>query len=45
MPKPTVLTLEEIKRLINVPQLIQEIETGFVLYSEGKVVVPWKFNV
>jgi ornithine cyclodeaminase len=40
MPKPTVLTLDEIKRLINVPQLIQEIETGFVLYSEGKVVVP-----
>jgi ornithine cyclodeaminase len=40
MPKPTVLTLDEIKCLINVPQLIQEIETGFVLYSEGKVVVP-----
>ena len=40
MPKPTVLTLDEIKRLIDVPQLIQEIETGFVLYSEGKVVVP-----
>ena len=36
----TVLKLDEIKRLIDTPQLIQEIETGFVLYSEGKVVVP-----
>ncbi len=36
----TVLKLDEIKRLINVPQLIREIETGFVLYSEGKVQVP-----
>ncbi len=35
-----VLKLDEIKRLIDTPQLIQEIETGFVLYSEGKVVVP-----
>ncbi len=35
-----VLKLDEIKRLIDIPKLIQEIETGFVLYSEGKVVVP-----
>ncbi len=35
-----VLKLDEIKRLIDIPRLIQEIETGFVLYSEGKVVVP-----
>ena len=36
----TVLKLDEIKRLIDVPQLIREIETGFVLYSEKRVVVP-----
>ena len=36
----TVLKLDEIKRLIDVPQLIREIETGFVLYSEERVVVP-----
>ena len=36
----TVLKLDEIKRLIDVPLLIDEIEAGFVLYSEGKVVVP-----
>ena len=36
----TVLNLDEIQRLLDVPQLIQEIETGFVLYSEGKVNVP-----
>ena len=35
-----VLELDEIKRLIDVPLLIREIEAGFVLYSEGKVVVP-----
>jgi ornithine cyclodeaminase len=37
---PKVLELNEIKRLIDVPQLIQAIEAGFVLYSENKVVVP-----
>jgi ornithine cyclodeaminase len=37
---PKVLELEEIKRLIDIPQLIQAIEDGFVLYSEDKVVVP-----
>ena len=36
----TMLDLDEIKSLVDTPQLIQEIETGFVLYSEGKVVVP-----
>jgi len=37
---PKVLKLDEIKRLIDIPQLIREIEIGFVLYSEDKVVVP-----
>ena len=36
----TVLKLDEIKRLIDIPQLILEIEAGFVLYSEGLVKVP-----
>ena len=36
----TVLELDEIKRLVDVPQLIREIEAGFVLYSEGRVTVP-----
>jgi ornithine cyclodeaminase len=40
MPVTTVLKLDEIKRLIDIPQLIHEIEAGFVLYSEGKVTVP-----
>lgn len=40
MPLKTVLKLNEIKRLIDVPQLIHEIETGFVMYSEGRVNVP-----
>lgn len=37
---PTLLSLDQIKPLIDTPQLIKEIEAGFVLYSEGKVVVP-----
>ena len=40
MPVTTVLELDEIQRLIDVPQLIREIEAGFVLYSEGRVTVP-----
>ena len=40
MPVATILELDEIKRLIDIPQLIREIETGFVLYSEGQVKVP-----
>ena len=37
---PKILTLHEIKSQIDVPNMIQAIEDGFVLYSEGKVVVP-----
>ena len=36
----TVLKLDEIKNLVDIPQLIKDIETGFVLYSEGRVKVP-----
>ena len=36
----TVLALEDIKPLIHAPELIAEIEAGFVLYSEGRVTVP-----
>ena len=36
----TVLELDEIKRLVDIPQVIREIEIGFVLYSEGRVEVP-----
>ncbi len=35
-----VLELDEIKRFIDPGQLVREIEIGFVLYSEGRVVVP-----
>ncbi|MDA0680833.1 MAG: ornithine cyclodeaminase family protein [Proteobacteria bacterium] len=37
---PKVLKLDEIKNQINVPEMIQAIEDGFVLYSEDRVVVP-----
>ena len=37
---PAILNLDEIKRLVDIPKLIQAIEDGFVLYSAGKVVVP-----
>jgi ornithine cyclodeaminase len=40
MPVTTVLKLDEMKRLIETPRLIREIEAGFVLYSGGHVVVP-----
>ena len=40
MPVTTVLELDEIKSLLDTPRLIKEIETGFVLYSEGRVNVP-----
>ena len=36
----TVLPLSEIKELVDVPQLIEDIEAGFVLYSQGRVQVP-----
>jgi ornithine cyclodeaminase len=35
-----VVELDEIKSLVDIPKLIKAIEDGFVLYSEGKVVVP-----
>lgn len=36
----TVLSLDAIRGLIDVPRLIRDIEEGFVLYSEGRVTVP-----
>ncbi len=36
MPVTTVLELDEIKCLVDIPQVIRELETGFVLYSEGQ---------
>ena len=36
----TVLELDEIQSLLDIPQLIDEIEAGFVLYSQGRVNVP-----
>ena len=35
-----VLELDKIKQRIDVAKMIQAIEDGFVLFSEGKVVVP-----
>ena len=35
-----LLKLDEIKQLVDKSQLIREIETGFVLYSSGKVNIP-----
>nr|CAA6827658.1 MAG: Ornithine cyclodeaminase (EC [uncultured Thiotrichaceae bacterium] len=35
-----VLKLEEIKQYVDIPQLIQVIERGFVSYSEGRCAVP-----
>lgn len=35
-----ILELDEIRQAVDVVQLIEEIEAGFVLYSEGKVKVP-----
>ena len=37
---PKVLTLDQIKPLVDIPRLIDDIETGFVLFSEGKATVP-----
>lgn len=36
----TVLELDEIRPLLDAKTLIEEIEAGFVLYSQGRVVVP-----
>ena len=35
-----VITLDEIKSLVDIPELILEIEKGFVRYSQGGAVVP-----
>jgi ornithine cyclodeaminase len=35
-----VLSLDDIRELVDVAQLIRDIEEGFVLYSEGRVTVP-----
>lgn len=40
MTMPTILELEEIKRLVDPRRLIDEIEAGLMLFSEGRVVVP-----
>jgi ornithine cyclodeaminase len=40
MKLTTVLDLSEIQTLLDTSSLIDEIEKGFVLYSEGRVVVP-----
>ena len=37
---PATLGLDAIKALVDIPRLIDEIETGFVLYSDGLVNVP-----
>lgn len=37
---PRVLDLDDIKPLIDEPELIEEIAAGFVLYSQGRVTVP-----
>ena len=34
------MLLDEIKELVDIPQLIEDIEAGFVLYSQGRVQVP-----
>ena len=36
----TVLLLNEIKEPVDIPQLIEDIEAGFALYSQGRVQVP-----
>lgn len=36
----TIINLDEIKRLIDIPTLIRDIETGFVHYCQGRSVVP-----
>ena len=37
---PKLVTLDEIRLLLDTDNLIDEIEAGFVLYSDGKVTVP-----
>jgi len=38
-PMATVLKPDEIKNLVDIPGLIEDIEAGFVLYCEGRVKV------
>jgi ornithine cyclodeaminase len=38
--KTNIFTLDQIKSAINIPELINSIEEGFILYSNGKVVAP-----
>jgi len=38
--KTKIFTLEQIKKTINIPELMTDIEEGFVLYSQRKVTVP-----
>lgn len=35
-----ILNLDELKELIDIEELINDLEEGYLLYSEGKVVVP-----
>lgn len=35
-----ILNLDQLKQLIDIKQLINDLEQGYLLYSEGKVVVP-----
>lgn len=37
---PNVLRLDQIRSLVDIPQLIEDIEAGFVLYARGRVQVP-----
>src|SRR5262245_35144997 len=40
MTEPTILSLEEIKRRIDLPSLMTDIERGFQWFSAGRTVVP-----
>ena len=35
-----ILSLNQLKKLIDISQLITDLEEGYVLYSEGQVEVP-----
>lgn len=39
-PEPRVVGLDEIKSIVDIPRLIDELAEGFVAYSSGKAVVP-----
>lgn len=40
LSEPRVVGLDEIRRAIHIPRLIDELAMGFVAYSSGRVVVP-----